>query len=320
VPPSVVWVRGQFDRPGPKVEPGFLRVIGDFGVRATDRVSLANWLTLAENGLVLRTVVNRLWQQHLGRPLAPVPGDLGRQSAEPRHRELLDWLAAELPRRGWSLKQLHKVMVMSATYRQATAGPEIDEEGVAWYAAMPRRRLTGEALRDALLAVGGRLNRKAGGEGVRLALPAEVAGTLLKKQAEVSPASEEEQRRRSIYGFVRRNARLPIFDLFDRPDALASCARRDESTTAPQALLLLNAELSLQTAEDLAMAALAQAGPDAEAVVRWLVARCFGREAKAEEVVVGSAFLGNAVGLGKSKLVAELALALINANEFVFID
>jgi hypothetical protein len=171
-------------------------------------------------------MANRLWQQHFGQPLAAIPGDLGHQGEAPTNPALLDWLAAELPRQNWSLKKLHKVIVMSKHYQQT---------------ALPRKRLTGEMLRDAMLSVSGQLNLKTGGPGVKLPLPKEISDTLLKKQHEVNPDATEHNRR-SIHTFARRNLRHPLFELFDRPDAQMSCARRNESTTAPQALMLLNSE------------------------------------------------------------------------------
>jgi len=227
VPVSKVFVRGDFKRPGPEIKPAFPRLFGETPPNA-GRVELAKWLTGKDNALFLRAMANRLWQQHFGKPLAAIPGDLGHQGEAPSNPELLDWLAAELPRQNWSLKKLHKIIVMSQAYRAAV---------------QPRKRLTGEMLRDAMLAVAETINLKAGGQSVRLPFPKEIQSTLLKKQGEATPDATEHQRR-SIYTFARRNARHPLFDLFDRPDALMTLRPRNESTTAPQALMLLNSEFA----------------------------------------------------------------------------
>lgn len=319
VPASTVFLRGEFRRPGPTVQPGYPRIAGGTDLPAQDRVALAHWLTRPDNVLFLRTAANRLWQQHFHQPLAPVPADLGRQSPPPVHPEVLDWLAAELPRQGWSLKRLHKLLVMSQTWRQATPAPGLGAQAVAQFAAHPRRRLTGEMLRDSLLHLTGRLNLKAGGPGVRLPLPAEIRGTLLKNQGNAD-ADETEQRRRSIYVFARRNARHPIFDLFDRPDALLSCARRDTSTTAPQALLLMNSEFAQDSAAALADLALAAGAGDPRASVAHALQRCLARPARPEEVEEAAGFLAAANGLSLREALADYCLALINTNEFVHVD
>lgn len=321
VPASVVYVRGDFHRPGPGIQPGFPRIAGGSSQSATDRASLAHWITRPENALFLRATVNRIWQQHFGRPLAPTPGDLGLQSEAPTHPELLTWLAAELPRQRWSLKQLHKTILMSATYQQATQPPEMDPAAVNLYGAMPRKRLSGEMLRDAMLSVTGQLNLKKGGPGIHLPLPKEISGTLLSKQASAVPDISE-QRRRSIYAFARRNARQPIFDLFDRPDALASCSRREQSTTAPQALLMMNSEFSQGIADTLATQAMAANGSSAPNIVAWLSTRCLSRSCTPQEVQLGRQFLESQTALTGTfqEALADYCLALLNANEFIYID
>lgn len=319
VPASVVYVRGDVKRPGPAVRPGFPRVLEDFGIAPKDRAALAHWLTSPQNGLFLRTMGNRLWQQHFGRALAGIPEDLGRQGLAPSHPAVLDWLAAELPRQGWSLKRLHKALVMSQTYRQATAGPDVSEAMVEAYVAKPRRRLTGEMLRDAMLSAAGVLDGKRGGESVRLPLPEEVAGTLLKNQAAVTKDLAE-LNRRSLYMFARRNARHPIFDLFDRPDALTSCARRENSTTAPQALLLLNSPFARQMADELA-----GEGPAEGELERWageVFMRCLSRGISDAELEAARAFFAaqSEAGVTMREAAGDFCLSLLNANEFVWVD
>ncbi len=276
-PVARLWMRGDFRRPGGEVQPGFLRIVSReedrpaptpiAGTSTGRRSELARWLTRPDHPLTLRVIANRLWLHHFGHGLVGTPNDFGTQGDKPSHPELLDWLATELPRQGWSLKAMHRLIVNSAVYRQAGSG-----SGEHWaerlttdpdnrlYSRMPRRRLSGEAVRDAMLSASGRLNRKAGGPGFRPPLPSAVTVTLLKNQWPVTK-DEKEHYRRSIYLFARRNLRYPMFEVFDRPDALASCAQRNTSTTAPQSLTLFNSEFSLARARDLAETVLSQATP-----------------------------------------------------------
>lgn len=305
VPVSTVFVRGDFKRPGPEIKPAFPRILAQ-PAEKPDRVALAKWVTSPDNVLFLRATANRLWQQHFGKPLAAIPGDLGHQGEAPENPALLDWLAAELPKQGWSLKKLHKLIVMSPTYRQAKLQP---------------RRLTGEMLRDAMLAASGQLNLKAGGPSVRLPMPKEVSETLLKKQAEVTE-DVSEHTRRSIYTFARRNARHPLFDLFDRPDALLSCARRNESTTAPQALMLLNSDFAHEVAGRIADALTEKHQSDTAKLIAAATQQCLSRSATSAEIMAGSTFIEQQTGIAGSfrAALADYCLALLNSNEFVFVD
>lgn len=369
-PPSRLLLRGDFRREGPEVAPDFPRIAtrseslpsvfaGDTPMPG-HRALLAAWLTRDDNPLVSRVVVNRIWQHHFGRGLVETASDFGKMGADPSHPELLDWLATELPRSGWSLKSLHRLLVTSAVYRQAgrrlshektgeeanrastswSAGKQIDPENrLLWH--MPRQRLDGEAIRDAMLVASDRMNPARSGPGVRPPLPAELVSTLLKNQWNVTP-NENEHSRRSLYLFVRRNLRYPLFEAFDRPDTNASCARRNRSTIAPQALVLLNSELSLAAARDLAGVLLA-ANDSIHGQVREAYLRTLGRDPTSAELHMAETFLHDqAEKLRDSQRpVAELAipnplpavkdpyaaaalcdfcLALFNVNEFVYVD
>jgi len=305
VPASTVFVRGDFKRPGATVQPAFPRLFGETPPNA-DRATLAKWIASKDNAIFLRTMANRIWQQHFGQPLAAIPSDLGHQGEAPTNPALLDWLAAELPRQNWSLKKLHKVFVMSKHYQQV---------------ALPRKRLTGEMLRDAMLAVSGQLNLKTGGPGVKLPLPKEISGTLLKKQHEVNPDATEHNRR-SIHTFARRNLRHPLFELFDRPDAQMSCARRNESTTAPQALMLLNSEFAHSIAAKLAADLNVEHGSDAIALISEATLRCLSRQPTKAEIKAGQMFLQKqtVLALNFQEALADYCLALLNSNEFVYVD
>ena len=305
VPASTVFVRGDFKRPGPAIQPAFPRLFGETPPNA-DRTTLAKWIADKNNAIFLRTMANRLWQQHFGKPLAAIPGDLGHQGEAPTNPALLDWLAAELPRQNWSLKKLHKVIVMSKHYQQA---------------GLPRKRLTGEMLRDAMLSVSSQLNLKTGGPAVKLPLPKEISDTLLKKQHEVNPDATEHTRR-SIYTFARRNLRNPLFELFDRPDAQMSCSRRNESTTAPQALMLLNSEFAHAIAAKLATDLNATHGSDAAALITEATMRCLSRQPTEQEKEAGQKFLQKQTAITPNfqAALADYCLALLNSNEFVYVD
>jgi hypothetical protein len=273
-PPARLWIRGDHRRPGVEVQARFPRIAAaDQGTAGqassgTPRSAFAAWLFADDNPLTSRVMANRLWQHHFGRGIFDTPSDVGLINSGPTHPELLDWLAAELRDGGWGLKRMQRRIVNSATYRQTAIldfglpildsnpkskiqNPKSTDAGNALYGHFPRRRLDGEAVRDAMLAAAGLLVSDAGGPGVMPPLPPELVGTLLKDQWRESP-DEADHYRRSIYLFARRNLRYPIFEAFDRPDGNASCAVRSRSTTAPQSLLLFNSELSLLAARNLA--------------------------------------------------------------------
>lgn len=223
----------------------------------------------------------------------------------------------------WSLKRMHKLLLTSATYRQRSTSEPNRKSEIAnrksldpdnrLLSRMNRQRLDGETIRDAMLLAGGRLSDRRGGPGVRPPLPSELVNTLLKNQWEVSP-DEEDHRRRSVYLFVRRNLRYPLFEAFDRPDANASCPRRNRSTIAPQALILLNSEFSHAAARDLAAHVVATAGSDPTKQVDLAYRRTLARSPAADELRLALDFLA-----GRSDL-ADLCLALFNLNEFVYVD
>jgi hypothetical protein len=357
-----LWLRGDHRRPGPEVPPAFPRIAdtpGESSDRAEDghsRTTLARWLTRDDNPLAGRVIANRLWLYHFGRGICDTPSDLGLMSANPTHPELLDWLASELRDSGWSWKHLHRVIAGSATYRQASsldsaassADPQsqirnpksVDPENLL-YSRFPRRRLEGEAVRDAILSAAGLLNSLAGGPGVMPPIAPELEATLLKGQWIESP-DEGDHYRRSIYVFARRNLRYPIFEAFDRPDANASCPSRNRSTTAPQSLLLLNSEFSLLAARYLAGRIASDTSEPAEQVER-LYALALSRRPTASETTLLVSFLDQQCNRleAEARQADELALpvplrdghapyaaaalvdaclAILNSNELLYVD
>lgn len=313
-----LYQRGDFRRPSLAIDPALPKILGASGLpdAAEPRLALATGLTRPGHPLTARVIVNRVWQHHFGTGLVATASDFGKLGERPTHPELLDWLALEFVKHGWSLKWLHREILASRAWQQqsynSTADPlweqrhVIDPENLL-VSRRDRLRLDGEAVRDAMLLAADRLNLRAGGPGVRPPLPPEVAVTLLKNQWPVT-ADATQHDRRSLYLFARRNLRYPLFEVLDRPDANQSCPRRHVSTTAPQALTLLNDAFVNDLAGSLA-GRLAE-GPDGidEAFVRVL-----GRHPAAAELADAQAFLREAPR-------EALVLALFNLNEFIHLD
>lgn len=319
-PAPRLYVRGDFRRPGAELSAAFPRICNPWhdsiptesanssSQSSGRRSALARWLTRSDHPLFLRVIANRVWQIDLGVGLVRTPSDFGYGGDTPSHPELLDWLATELPRRNGSLKELHKLIVLSSTYGQASllsaaantaAGSEnaaaahsresMDPEN-RLLGRMNRKRREGEAIRELLLAASGRLSPRRGGRGIMAPLPPELMSTLLENQWLVNP-DEEEHYRRSIYLFVRRNLRFPLFEAFDRPDAQQSCPRRERSTTPLQSLVLLNSELSVNAARDLAGRLLSGAKREEPALIREAFLRVFSRPCSDGELSESLAFL-----------------------------
>jgi mono/diheme cytochrome c family protein len=324
VPDTHILVRGDFKQKGPKVEPGFLSALGGGSVEEPAerpfvpqrRKALALWMTSKGQALLARVMVNRIWQEHFGRGIVATANDFGRQGDAPSHPELLDWLAGQFIERGWSMKAMHRVIMLSSAYRLSSApdagNAKIDSEN-QYFWKMNRRRLEAEALRDSVLATAGTLNLKAGGPPVAVPLSEEEKEGM--RDASQWPVSSDpaDYTRRSVYLYVKRSFRLPMLETFDAPDASASCARRDASTVAPQALALMNSEFMSAQAARFAAALLAKHGSSPDKVVDagWLAA--FGRAPSADEKRKAVSFLS------KSTL-PRLCLLMFNMSEFLYVD
>ena len=251
-------VRGEWNRKGIEVEPRtptFLPGLPAEG-RATRR-DLAAWLLSEENPLTARVAVNRMWQEFFGRGLVRTSEDFGTQGDVPSHPELLDWLAREFMDGGWSMKRMHKLIVMSATYRQSSeARPELLERDPenSWVARQNRLRLPSEVLRDSALFAGGLLAPEIGGPSVYPPQPKGVAELTYDWDTERWPESTGPDRyRRGLYTFFRRTAPYPQMMIFDAPDSHRAASRRRRSNTPLQALNLLNDEVFLEAARGLAL-------------------------------------------------------------------
>lgn len=342
----VTWLLegGAWQKPADELAPGYPAFLGDTAAAISSptsgsestgrRAALAHWLTQSDHPLTPRVMVNRLWQQHFGVGIVPTANDFGAQGELPTHPELLDWLAVELVESGWDLKHLHRLMVTSATYRQSSYVEPSSAESAArmdrdpqnrllWHAR--RRRLEGEAVRDAILSVSGKLNRRMFGVSARPELP-EGSSKSYAWPADERPKDRE---RRSVYVLAKRNLRYPLFEAFDQPDMHHSCPRRAETTTAPQSLVLLNGELALEQARRWAEGLLSQFPGDVRALIAAAYRQAYCRSAAADEVAAALAFIQNqsaekANGTSDvdptTAALVDFCHALLNANEFLYVD
>ncbi|MCS6975432.1 MAG: PSD1 and planctomycete cytochrome C domain-containing protein [Gemmatales bacterium] len=276
------------------------------------RKALADWLTDVECGaghLLARVIVNRLWQHHLGRGIVATANDFGTRGEPPTHPELLDWLAAELIRHGWKLKPMHKLIMSSATYMQSTAfdpakAAKDPDNRLLW--RRPMRRLEGEIIRDAMLALSGEMDTRMFGPGT------------------LDPSSK----RRSIYFTVKRSQLMPMMVVFDAPEALVSIGERPTTTIAPQALLMMNNPQVRTYARGFARRLLGDENEPWSEIVRRGYRYALGRVPEAEEQAASIAFvqrqLESYLAEGKADArqlaVADFCQVLFCMNEFVYVD
>ena len=281
------------------------------------RTRLALWLTDPTQPLTARVIVNRLWQHHFGAGLVKTENDFGTQGDRPSHSELLDWLAATLVEKGWRLKPIHRLLVLSSTYRQSSrANRSAERERVdpenRLLSHFTRRRFTAEEIRDNLLAVSGRLNTRIGGASVMVPVDPELIQLLYKPSQWKVTENVVEHDRRSIYLIAKRNLRLPFLEAFDAPALMASCARRESSTHAPQALELLNGRTSNDLADAFARRVERESAGDRERGIDLAFRLALGRAPTIVERKLSAEFL-------REQSLREFALALFNLNEFLYV-
>jgi uncharacterized protein DUF1553/uncharacterized protein DUF1549 len=368
-PKTFLLERGELHARGAEIIPGVPTILGSGpavlpappGATSTGRRTLlAKWIASRDNPLTARVMVNRVWQHHFGRGIVPTPSDFGVRGESATHPELLDWLASYFvagaggqrsgvgekavsspsPRGAWSLKSLHRLILTSSAYRQSTRAPAAtraaDPENEL-FSRMNRRRLEAEAVRDAALAVAGRLNRMMGGPGVFPPIPEEARPG---KNVWPVSANPEDHTRRSLYIFVRRNLNYPALEVLDSPDSNQSCPRREVTTTAPQALALLNSPEMLENARHFARRLLKEAREE-EARIIYAYRLALGRKPSPSELQIAIEFLEKQTGQLRGRPAGQLVLpkelpegtdpyasaaltdyclALMNLNEFVYID
>lgn len=340
--PTYILRRGDYTKPGREVGPGVLSVLADPstplrvtppwpGARQTGRrLAFARWLTQPDHPLTARVMVNRIWRHHFGAGLVRTLDNFGKTGEPPTHPELLDWLAREFVARGWSIKAMHRLMVTSATYRQAsqtTDGQQERDPDNRWISHMPVRRLEAEPLRDSLLAVADRLDLTPFGK------PDDVT---VQPSGLVAAVRGERGNRRTIYLLQRRTQLLTLLEDFDLPPMAPNCIDRPVSTVAPQALHLMNDagvhELAQAFAERVVR--LARGDPARRVEIAWRLA--YGRTPRDEEAALALASLTelttvwsatlaasgteNVAARAADKALENLCHALFNSAEFVTID
>lgn len=332
IAPTHVLKRGDYRQPAEAVEPGFPSALtgnSEPAVIESDRyrqfptrgwrLTLAKWIASPENPLTARVFVNRMWQHHFGFGIVRTPSDFGKNGDRPTHPELLDYLAVRFVESGWDVKAMHRLMLLSNTYRQASEntrplGSTKDPENrLLWH--FNRQRLEAEAIRDSVLFTSGRLNLARGGPGVFPALPADLAdfarygrtGGLMWEANE----NDADARRRSVYIFQRRSLPLPMMASFDAIVFSESCERRSVTTTPLQALSMMNGDLVHEEAAYLAKRVEGEAGMDRKAEIQRLFEIVLNRPPATDELKTYTQFSGSLEGICR---------VMLSSNEFVYVD
>lgn len=325
-PPSYFLIRGDVQSKGPRMEPGFPAVLVDEDVKTAvetvsgntsgRRLALAQWLGSAENPVTARVMVNRIWHHHFGTGIVKSIDNFGKMGDLPTNPELLDWLATEFVRVGWSVKQMHRVILNSATYRmdsrfENAVSLKADPRNESLW-RFPVHRLEAESVRDSILAAAGTLNPKVGGPSVFPVLQPEVLRAMthgIWNQDKDGP----EVWRRSVYVYRKRGLPFPMFEVFDLPDQNVSCGARNTTTVPTQALTLLNNDFVLSQSQHFGRF-LEEARPgDRAGQVELAYLKVLARRPNARELELGLKFLAD-------QPLDAFAHVLLNLNEFVYIQ
>ena len=296
-----VLARGQYDRKGDLVSRGFPRLLaGDRQApitRGSGRLELAHWIASPDNPMTAKVMVNRIWQHHFGEGIVRTPNNFGKLGEPPSHPELLDWLALRFIDSGWSMKQMHRLIMLSAAYQQSSDGDvatlRADPEN-RLFGRMNRQRLEAEPLRDAMLAASGTLDETPGGPSTR----------------------DINSHRRTLYLMTIRSDRSNYRMLFDAADPTAIADHRIDSTVAPQALFLMNDPFVLNRAAALSARVQAQHLPDNRARVDWIYRKLFNRPPTAKEIAIARSILA----IGNEEEWQQYCQLLLCSNEFAYID
>ncbi|MCC6585121.1 MAG: DUF1553 domain-containing protein [Bryobacterales bacterium] len=311
-----------------EVRPGFLSILDPADATIDPlpnssgrRTVLAKWLTDPSNPLTFRVIVNRVWHHHFGRGISGSPSDFGAMGERPANKELLDWLTATFIQDGYSLKKLHKRILLSAAWQQSSDfradAAQLDPDNkLLW--RYNRHRLEGEAIRDSMLSVAGVLNPKMFGPGVFPPLP---PGMTTRGGWKLNETPEQATRR-SVYIFVRRNTRYPMIESFDMPDTHEPCARRNNTVSSTQALELLNNELVVDWSRSFAARVSNDSGLTRQSQIERAYKLAYSRPPSAEESKAAAAFLErhSRIVNDPKAVMADFCHALLNSNEFVYIN
>jgi hypothetical protein len=360
-PPTYLLLSGRASNPGPLMQPRVPAILApiqpDFPVFVSPspplplshssslrRLALARWIATPENPLTARVLVNRVWQHHFGTGIVATPSDFGHMGARPTHPELLDWLAHWLAHDAqWSLKRLHRRIVQSGTYRQASnaefgirnaeleTGTPADiphsacrtphsvdpENALLWH--FPYRRLDVEAIRDSMLAVSGNLNRAMHGPAVHLPIPAAAIEAHTDKQAAWKASSEPDIDRRTVYAYIKRTLLVPMLETLDFCDTNSSTDKRAITSVAPQALTLYNGQFVNRQAEQFAERLAREAGDDPARQIELAFRLALARLPTARELAAMLAFLDReTASTDRPRALVQLCRVILNLNEFVY--
>ncbi len=323
---------GDYRMPGEAVQPGFLSALSgnqEDAVIEQDRyrqyptrglrMTLAKWIASPENPLTARVMVNRLWQYHFGRGIIGTTSDFGANGERPTHPQIIDWLANEFIEKKWSVKEMHRILMNSAVYQQATENSAANESAdpenkLLW--KFPRRRLQAEEIRDSVLALSGRLSSERGGPSIFPILPEDLQkfaryfeiGGLMWEPNE----KDEDARRRSIYAFQRRSMPLPMMASFDSPIFSESCDRRSSTTTPLQSLSMMNGNLMQEESVYLAKRVEKESGSsDRNQQIAYAFDLILSRKARPEELKQFASFDGG---------LESICRVLVNSNEFLYVE
>ena len=343
VPPTAYLLpSGDHRVKGDPVEPGFPRVLtrGDEptavppsgeNISSGRRRALAEWIASPDHPLTARVMVNRLWHFHFGRGIVATTSNFGRTGEPPLYPELLDWLATEFVRRGWSIKSMHRLLMTSEAYQMASAfdhpgNREKDPSGQhPW--RFPERRLEAEVIRDIVLDASGKLNREVGGEPFFPPIPEALRLSFPKGKWEMTEQGPAVWRR-SIYSYWKRGLRYPMFEVFDQPDPNVTCERRNRTTVPTQALTLLNNEFVLEQAKYFAERVAREAGGDAEARIRQAYQIALSRGPDHDEFDRNLGFLKKQTEYHRARgeddpdgaALVDLCDVIFNLSEFVYVN
>lgn len=334
VPVTQLFYRGDYRQPREDVTPGPLSIlaahtqatfepVAEQVTTSGRRLAFARWLTSRDHPLTARVFVNQIWLHHFGRGLVETPGDFGRLGQSPTHPELLDWLADELIRSGWSIKHLHRLILTSTVYRQSARASDsllAADPANQFYGKWPVQRLEAEVVRDRVLACSGRLAHQIGGPSVNVA--PDKHGLIV---------VEGDDRRRSIYLRVVRSQPVSLLAVFDQPQMETNCDRRTFATSPDQALMLMNGEFAIKHAEYLAERISSQAGDSTVRLIEGAWQSVYGREPdEAERHAAVNYFAqakagrfqenGGQAELARQQAVTDLCHVLLGSNEFLYVD
>ncbi|HEY1784112.1 MAG TPA: PSD1 and planctomycete cytochrome C domain-containing protein, partial [Pirellulales bacterium] len=345
-PPTNIFYQGDFSVPREEVPPGFLSILDPNpaeiapqpnGKTTGRRTALAEWIVSPDNPLTARVMMTRLWQHHFGHGLVETANDFGFSGARPTNPALLDWLAVQFVEQHWSLKQMHRLMVLSATYRQSSAEDEakhrLDPDNLLLW-RQNVGRLDAETLHDALLAVSGKLLSVDSGAPAWPDMPAEIIKGQPKTTEKTDrlqgwyTSPEAQTYVRGLFLVQKRSIAIPFLEVFDLPDFITSCARRNTTTVAPQALSLLNSRLAMEVSRAFAARVAAEAGAENPARIERAYRLALGRTPDGDELALCGELLSRHAEIHRAAgreapeqaALVDLCRTLINLNEFMYLD